>query len=273
MARASFVQKPYLSKPGPWLVAHRGGSLVAPENTLVAFDRAVELGADAIETDVHLTRDGVVVVFHDDETRRLTGQPGTIEARTLAEVEALDAAFGFTLDGGRTFPFRGLGVQAPTFLEVLARYPSMRFNVDAKHEDPALAEALVRVVRQAGAVERVCLGSFFDAQAERLGALLPEVARYLPEQAATCHVMAAMSGQPAEGCPRDYQLASLPHRMGDLEVITKPVVDHFHRLGMPVHVWTVDTEPDTRALLSLGVDGLVSDRPDVLARVLRAGLA
>jgi len=266
------ARPPFLSKPGPWLVAHRGGSVIAPENTLVAFDRAVELGADAIETDVHLTRDGVVVVFHDDETSRLTGAPGTLEARTLAEVEALDPAWSFSLDGGRSFPFRGLGLKVPTLLEVLARYPALRFNVDAKSADPALAEALVHVVRQAGAVERVCLGSFFDAQAERIGALLPGAVRYLPEQAATCHVMAAMSGQPAEGCPAGYQLASLPHRLGELVVATKPVVDHFHRLGMPVHVWTVDAEEDMRALLALGVDGLVTDRPDVLARVLRRGL-
>jgi glycerophosphoryl diester phosphodiesterase len=117
-------------------------------------------------------------------------------------------------------------------------------------------------------VERTSLGSFLDAQAERLGVLLPEAARYLPEQAATCHVMAAISGQPAEGCPSGYDQASLPHRMGEMTVVTKPVVDHFHRLGMPVHVWTVDEEADMRALLALGVDGIVTDRPDVLARVL-----
>jgi len=265
------MARPYLDRPGPWLLAHRGGSLLAPENTFVAFDRARELAADAIETDVHLTRDGVVVVFHDDETGRLTGELGTIEERTLAEVHHLDPAFSFTADGGRSFPYRGLGVKVPTLEEALRRYPGMRFSVDAKSEDAALAEALVRTVKAAGAVERVCLGSFADAQAERIGALLPEVARHLPREAATCHVMAARSGQPSEGCPGGYDVASLPQRIEGFPVVARDVVEHFHRLGIPVHVWTVDDPAEMRELLALGVDGIVTDRPDVLAGVLGRG--
>jgi glycerophosphoryl diester phosphodiesterase len=261
-------RRPYLDRPGPWLVAHRGGSALAPENTLAAFDRAAALGADALEIDVRRTADGVVVVFHDEDTARLTGVPGTIEGRTLAEVSALDAGFGFTPDGGRTFPFRGTGVRIPTLLEVLVRYPGLRLNIDAKPDEPALAEALARELRGAGALERVCVGSFFDPQAERLGALLPGCARYLPEKAATCHVMAAMSGSSGEGCPEGYDLADLPHRMGDLVVVSAPVVAYLHARGIPVHVWTIDDEAEMRELLALGVDGIVTDRPDVLARVL-----
>src|SRR5512138_3182273 len=99
--------KPYLQLPSPWLVAHRGGSRLAPENTLAAFDRAASLGADAIETDVRLSRDGVVMVFHDEDTLALTGEAGTIEARSAAEIERLDAGFGFSPDGGASFPLRG----------------------------------------------------------------------------------------------------------------------------------------------------------------------
>jgi glycerophosphoryl diester phosphodiesterase len=260
--------RPYLDRPLPWLVAHRGGSAVAPENTLPAFDGALALGADAIETDVRLSRDGVVVVFHDDDTARLTGTPGTIEARTFAEIAALDAAFSFTPDGGATFPLRGRGVAPPAFADVLARYPGVRFNVDAKTEDAALAEALAAVVRAARAEDRVCVGSFADAQAERLGALLPGCARYLPQEAATCHVLAAKTGRADATCPDGYDLADLPHRMGELVVVDAPVLAWFHARGIPVHVWTVDEEADMRALLALGVDGIVTDRPDVLARVL-----
>lgn len=260
--------KPYLQLPSPWLVAHRGGSRLAPQNTLAAFDRAAALGADCIETDVRLSRDGVVVVFHDEETAALTGEPGTIEARTVAEIERLDAAYLFSEDGGGSFPLRGAGVRVPTLAEALRRYPRMRFNVDAKSDDPALADALARVVREARAEARVCVGSFVDAQAERLGALLPGVCRFLPEQAATRHVLAAKSGAAPVGLPGGYDLADLPARMGDLTVVDPPVLDHFHRLGIPVHVWTVDEEEEMRALLALGVDGIVTDRPDVLARVL-----
>ncbi len=260
--------KPYLELPAPWLVAHRGGSRIAPENTLPAFDRAASLGADCIETDVRLSADGVVMAFHDEDTLALTGTPGTVEARAVAELEQLDAAFSFSEDGGASFPLRGAGIRIPTFAEALRRYPRMRFNVDAKSADPALADALARVVREARAEARVCVGSFFDGQAERLGALLPGVCRFLPEQAATRHVLAAKSRAAPLGLPGGYDLADLPARMGDLVVVDTPVLDHFHRLGIPVHVWTVDDEEEMRALLDLGVDGIVTDRPDVLARVL-----
>jgi glycerophosphoryl diester phosphodiesterase len=262
------AHKPYLDLPSPWLVAHRGGSALAPENTLPAFDRATTLGADAIETDVRLSADGVVIVFHDEDTRRLTGQPGTIEARAAAEIDALDAAFSFTPDAGATFPLRGAGVRIPTFAEALRRYPRMRFNVDAKGAEPELADALARTIQEARSEDRVCVGSFLDAQAERLGALLPGVCRFLPEKAATLHVLAAKSGAVPIGLPGGYDLADLPARMNDVTVIEPAVVEHFHRLGIPVHVWTVDEEDEMRTLLELGVDGIVTDRPDVLARVL-----
>ena len=262
------AKRRYLDHPGPWLVAHRGGSALAPENTFAAFDRAAALGADALEIDVRLTRDGTVVVFHDESTERLTGRPGTIEERTLAEVRALDAAHGFSPDGGASYPLRGKGVTVPTFPEVLARYPAMRLNIDAKTEDAALAEALARDVRAAGAVDRVCVGSFFDAQAERLGKLLPDACRYLPQGAATCHVLAAKSGQTGGGCPVSYDLADLPHHLNGMLIVDARVVSYFHGRGIPVHVWTVDDEREMRELLALGVDGIVTDRPDVLARVL-----
>ncbi len=260
--------RPYLDLPGPWIVAHRGGSRLAPENTLLAFERAAALGADAMEIDVRLTSDGTVVVFHDEDTTRLTGEPGTIEGRPLSSVSALDAAFSFTPDGGATHPLRGTGVRIPTFAEALARFPGMRFNVDAKSEDAGLAEALARDVLAAGAVDRVCVGSFFDAQAERLGRLLADACRYLPQDAATCHVLNAKSGGVGAGCPRGYDLADLPHRLGAMTVVDAKVVGYFHAHGIPVHVWTIDDEQEMRELLAIGVDGIVTDRPDVLARVL-----
>jgi glycerophosphoryl diester phosphodiesterase len=265
------MPRPYLALPPPWLVAHRGGSLLAPENTFVAFDRATALGADAIETDVRRTRDGVVVVFHDEDTARLTGVPGTIEARTLAELEALDAAHAFTADGGGTFPHRGRGVRIPTLAATLARYPATRFSIDAKSGDPPLAHALVAAIRDAAAEGRVCIGSFHDAQARRLGQLLPSACRFLPQRAAAWHVLAAHAGLSGAWCPRGFDLAALPPRRGPIPVVTSRTVAHFHRLGMPVHVWTVDDEREMRRLLALGVDGIVTDRPDVLRAVLGRG--
>jgi glycerophosphoryl diester phosphodiesterase len=261
--------KPYLELRRPWLVAHRGGAALAPENTLPAFDLAARIGADAFELDVHLTADGQVVVFHDDETSRLTGEPGTIEARTLAEVRALDAAHGFSPDAGATFPWRGKGVRAPTLSDLLAGFPATRMNVEAKSADPALAMALVETVRAASAADRVCIGSQHDVQAERLRALLPEACHFLPESAATALVMAARAEDPT-GLPEGWDVADLPYRMEgtDIVVLDRRTIEFLHAHGLAVFAWTVDDDGDMRRLVADGVDGVMTDRPDVLARVL-----
>jgi glycerophosphoryl diester phosphodiesterase len=266
------VTKPYLALQRPWLIAHRGGARLAPENTLAAFDRAASLGVDAFELDVRLARDGEVVVFHDDETERLTGAAGTIEGRTSAEVRGLDAGFGFTPDEGRSHPWRGRGLAPPLLREVLLRYPALRMNVEAKTADPALAEALVRAVREAEAVDRVCVGSQHDEQGERIRALLPEACHFLPEGPATCHVMAARTDH-AGGCPGGWDVADLPYRVDgiDVDVVDRRTVEYFHARGMAVFAWTVDDEPVMRRLLDDGVDGIMTDRPDLLARVLGRG--
>lgn len=264
--------RPYLALRRPWLVAHRGGAALAPENTLPAFERAARLGADAFELDVRLTADGEVVAFHDEDTARLTGEPGAIEARSLAEVRRLDAAWGFTPDGAATFPLRGRGIAPPTLAELLAAFPATRMNVEAKRADAALAEALVAAVRAARAVDRVCLGSQHDAQGERLRALLPAACHFLPESAATALVMAARAEDPT-GLPEGWDVADLPYRMpgSDVVVLDRRTIAFLHGRGLAVFAWTVDDARDMRTLLDDGVDGIMTDRPDVLARVLGRG--
>ena len=261
--------KPYLSLARPWLVAHRGGATLAPENTLPAFDGAARLGADAFELDVHLTSDGEVVVFHDDETERLTGEPGTIEGRTLTEVRALDAGFGFTPDGGRSHPWRGRGVSPPTLRELLRAHPRMRMNVEAKSADPRLARALVDVVRAEGAVDRVCLGSQHDEQGERIRSLVPEACHFLPEGPATCHVLAARAPG-STGCPSGWDVADLPYRVEgtDVVVLDRSTIEALHRAGLAAFAWTVDDPAEMRQLIDDGIDGVMTDRPDLLASVL-----
>jgi len=260
--------KPFLARARPWLVAHRGGAALAPENTCAAFDGAVHRGADCLELDVRLTRDGEVAVFHDEETSRITGEPGTVASRTMDELRRLDAGFTFTPDGGRSFPFRGAGVEIPPLAEVLARHPGLRLNVEAKSADPALAEALVAAIRRADAVDRVCIGSEHDVQGERLRALLPAACHFLPRAAARRHVLVALAGLGERFCPRGWDCAEIPLRAGLLPVATARVVRALRRRGLAVFVWTVDDEAEMRRLLAAGVDGIMTDRPDRLAAVL-----
>ena len=268
--------RPYLSLPRPWLIAHRGGAELAPENTFVALDQGVQHGAVCLEIDVRRTRDGAVVVFHDDDTTRVTGMPGTIEERSLVEVQRLDAGYRFSRDGGRTFPYRARSIAIPTLRDVLARYPSMRFNIEAKTKDEALAEAFVSVVHAARAEHRVCIGSAIDAQGERLRALLPEACHFLPRNAAARHLLTARVGGLFDGlCPDGWDVADVPTHAGSLALLGEGVVARLHARGLAVFVWTIDEEDEMRAVLAMGVDGVMTDRPDRLARVLaeRAGLA
>ncbi|MBI5067206.1 MAG: glycerophosphodiester phosphodiesterase [Deltaproteobacteria bacterium] len=260
--------KPFLAHPRPWLIAHRGGAGIAPENTLVAFDRAVELGATCLELDVRRSSDDAVMVFHDEGTERITGERGSVEERTAGELARLDAGFAFSPDGRRTFPFRGQGVRIPTLAELLERHPRSRLNIEAKSADPRLAHALVAAISAAGAEERVCIGSADDDQAERLRALLPHACHYLPARAGRRHVLAALAGTGAWLCPLGWDCAELPHRTAGITVVTRRLVRHFHALDMPVFVWTVDDEQEMRELLAAGVDGIMTDRPDLLAKVL-----
>ena len=270
MARRG-LDHPYLALPPPWLVAHRGGSLLAPENTLPAFEQAEALGADVIETDVRLSRDGVVMVFHDADTARITGRPGTIEGRTRAELEGLDAAFGFSLDGGRTFPWRGRSVRIPVLADVLARFPRMRFNVEAKGREAALAEALARVLEAAGREDSVAVGAADGRQARRLARLLPRYARYPSTPAAMLHFLASRWRWLAFLGPAGHDLAALPVRWHGIPVATPRLIRYFHGRRMAVQFWTVDDEAGMRRLLALGADGIMSDRPDLLKRVLGRG--
>ncbi len=261
--------KPYLSLSGRWLIAHRGGSALAPENTLPAFEAAARLGADAFELDVRLTRDGALVIFHDEDTLRITGAPGRVRDRSLAELRRLDAGWSFTPDGGRSHPWRGRGVAVPTLAELLAAHPRARLNVELKDTAPEAAEALAREVRAAGALDRVCLGSFDDGQSARLRGLVPEACHFLPEQAGTLHVLAAHCGADPASCPQGYDVADVPLRTeAGILVADEASVRWFHALGMKVFVWTVDEEDDMRAVLAAGADGVMTDHPERLARVL-----
>jgi glycerophosphoryl diester phosphodiesterase len=261
------VSHPYFALPGPWLIAHRGGAALAPENTVVAFENAEALGADAIETDVRLSRDGHVMVFHDEETRRICGVAGSIVGRTRAEIETLEAGFSFT-DRYGLFPWRGVGVGVPALADVLSRFPRMRFNIDAKSSDPALAEALARTLRDAASADRVCVGSAHAEQSERLRGLLPEWASFLPTSAALRHVASALHLIPSRWCPEGYQLAALSRLAGQLPGLLPALLRHFGARGMPIQIWTVDDEREMGRLLKAGVHGVMTDRPDLLKSVM-----
>lgn len=247
----------------PLLFAHRGGAKLAPENTLEAFRAAVERwGADVLEMDVRRTRDGALIVIHDETVDRTTDGSGAVGDLTLAEVRSLDAGFRFRdLDDRPSF--RGRGVKVPLFSEVLEAFPGTRLNVDAK--SPEVAPELISLVTGAGAQHRVLLASALEqGRADRLGYRGPTSATR-----GQIRLFYYTHRLPRGGpyTPRADAL-QVPLEWKGRQVTTPRLVREAHRRNVPVHVWTIDDPAVMRTLASWGVDGIQTDRPDLLARVL-----
>ncbi len=263
------MRHPYLEGLRPTLhIAHRGGALLAPENTLAAFRAAVERWqTDVLELDVHASRDGELVVSHDPTVQRCTDGHGRIAEHTLEELQRLDAGFHFSPDGGRTFPFRGQGVRLPTLREVLRAFPGTRLNVEVKTEAPGIEAAVARLLRTEGAVNRVCLGSELDPLGERLVEAALEVCAFYPRDALTSLVLAIKSGEAPPDDPR-FQVLDMPLDYGEVRLVDAPFLEATTRMGRWVNVWTIDDPATMQALAALGVGGIMTDRPDLLRAVL-----
>lgn len=248
----------------PLLFAHRGGARLAPENTLEAFRGAVDRwGADVLEMDVHLSADGVLVVIHDDTVDRTTDGSGAVSRMTLAELRSLDAGHVFRdLDGQAAF--RGRGVRIPTFEEVLDAFPRTRLNVDAKA--PEAARPLQRLVRERGESHRVLLASVEEeGRADRMG--YPGPVSATRRQLVRFHVLHRIPLLRTAWTP-DTDALQVPWRWEGRQVTTPRLIREAHRRNLPVHVWTVDDPDVMRTLLDWGADGIQTDRPDLLSRVL-----
>lgn len=251
----------------PRRFGHRGASGTHPENTLASFAAAVERGADAFEMDVHRTRDGEVVVFHDDTLERTTDGRGPISERTLAEVRELDAGFGFSPDGGGSYPFRGKGVTVPTLREVVETFPEVPLIIEIKQESPPLEEDLAQVLQSTGADQRALVFSLHQEPVDRFrqaregwttGFGPGEVADFLRR---------VNAGDWAGYLPRGVAFA-VPVQWHGTRIVSAPFVEAAHRYGIEVYVWTVNEPGEMNALLDLGVDGLITDFPERLGEVL-----
>jgi glycerophosphoryl diester phosphodiesterase len=240
----------YLDAATPLAFAHRGGAADGDENTLEAFERAVTLGYRYVETDVHATRDGVPVVFHDSTLLRLTGAAGRVADLTWADLAAMRVG--------------GAGA-VPRLDDVLAAWPAMRFNIDIKAD--AATGPVVDAVRRAGAVDQVLLASFSDARLARVRKLAgPGVATSLGRREIARLLAASLLGTRMR-VPASAVAAQVPVRHGRLPIVDGRFVRHAHRLGLQVHVWTIDDPGVMGELLDLGVDGIMTDRIEVLRDV------
>jgi len=245
------VRHPFLEHPGPIAFAHRGGAGDWPENSLEAFAAAVELGYGWVETDAHVTADGVVVAFHDDVLDRVTDRTGAIASLPWSEVALA------RIDGRAPIP---------TLEELLVTWPSLRVNIDPKHD--AVVDPLADLLERSGALDRVCVGSFSDRRLDRLRDRFGDrlCSSMGPRQVAA--LRAASLGLPLR--PRGADCVQVPTTAKGLTLVDRRFVNRCHGAGLPVHVWTIDEPDEMHRLLDLGVDGIMTDRPSVLRAVLES---
>ena len=255
---------------GEWPVnlAHRGASALAPENTIEAFRLAVEAGAGGLELDVHMTRDGHIVVIHDATVDRTTNGSGAVSEMTLDELRGFDAGHNFSSDGGPTRPYRGRGVRVPTLGEVLEEFPGVPVNIEIKAGTPGIEETVFGVLRAANASGHALVVSTPYDIVKRFrkisgGLISTGASRW------EIGVFYILSRLHLERLVRPaYVALQVPLRHRGIPVVTPRFVRAAHARGVRVDAWTINQADEMRRLLDLGVDVIMTDRPGTLAEVL-----
>ena len=246
MAGRPSAPHPFLEWEGVLAFAHRGGMSEAPENTLAAFQHAVDLGYTFLETDVHLTADGVLVAFHDVDLERTCGVKNNIHDLTWEQLSSV------RVDG--THPI-------PRFIDLLDAFPDARFNVDCKSDDAL--QPLISLLSDRDCLQRICVGSFSD---RRLRAVRKAFGTGVCTSLGPVETTCLTTGAPT---PQIAYAAQVPPNAGKLPLVTERFVARAHRRGLQVHVWTINDPEEMERLLDLGVDGIMTDQPEVLKAVLQ----
>jgi glycerophosphoryl diester phosphodiesterase len=259
------MRYPFFRSSRPLVFAHRGGAALAPENTLEAFDTGLACGADGLELDVHLTRDGLVAVHHDATLERTTSLRGPVAARDAAELARADAAYAFRREDG--FPFRGRDIGVPTLADVLRRYRDVPIIVELKVNSTALARAVLDTIRAADAIDRICLSSFHRRVLHAVRRLEPAVATGAAREEVRWALYRSRWGWPVRQVP--YGGFQVPEWAGRTRVVSPRFLAAAHQSDLSVQVWTVDRPDDARRLLGWGVDALITDRPDLISPLVR----
>lgn len=261
------VERSFFDLEGPLVIAHQGGERLRPSNTMASFQNAMDLGVDVLEMDVHSSADGVLVLIHDESVDRTTDGTGRVHDLTFAQLQQLDAGDYWTDDDGQTYPYRGQGITIPSLEEVLAAFPGMPVNIEIKQVEPSIAADLCELLRRYDRTELTLVASFHAQSMNEFRTACPEVATSMVEgEIRTFYVLNRV------GLGRLYsppgEAFQVPERSGGIEILTQPFVDGAHDNNIAVHAWTINETADMARLLELGLDGIITDRPDRMLTLL-----
>lgn len=252
---------------GVLVIAHRGGPGLNPENTLEAFRNAQRLGADVVELDIHTSKDGHMVIMHDDDIDRTTNGSGNVRDYTLAELKGFDAGYNWTNDEGKTYPFRGKGIQIPTLEEVISEIKT-NIIIEIKQEEPSLIKPLAALIRKHGIEDRIIVASFSNKALIEFRKEMPEVATSTNKSEAVRFFMLNMFHLAGFYNPSPAVALQVPEFHSGKKVITKRFVNTAKSHGLEVHAWTINEVDDMKRMIEIGVEGIVTDYPDRLLKLL-----
>lgn len=245
----------------PLSFAHRGGGKLRPEETLPAYENAAAVGAHVLEADVHTSADGEVVCMHDATVDRTTNGSGAIHEKTLAELKQLDAGYHFSTDGGASFPWRDKGVTIPTLGEVLDAHPDAWWTIELKQLDPSIVDPVIALLDQKGATKRSVLVSFSDDVVHEIREKRPDILTGMG--VGEMLALNALSDETEQDYEPPTRIVQPPASAVNADLMARA-----ERLGLRIHVWTVNDRPEMEALLDIGVHGIMTDDPALLGQVL-----
>jgi len=248
----------------PRIIGHRGGAGVAPENTLVSFERALADGADFIEMDLRESKEGEILIFHDATLERITNGRGEVQQWGIKELKNLDAGYRFTTDGGKTYPYRGQKVTIPTLEEFFTTFPKVKATVEIKQALPVFIERLVASIKRFRKEELILLATVKDE-------IMAEIRKQIREQDLTIATGFSYGeaeaflnwvwGDKAGSFDPAGEALQVPCEYEGLTLITEQTLKAAHELGIEVHAWTINQAEEMLQLINLGVDGIVTDYP------------
>lgn len=260
----------YSSVSRPLVIAHQGGDGVWPGDTMFAFENAVQIGADVLEMDAHMTKDRQIVLMHDETVDDTTDGTGLIEDLTLDQLKELDAAYEWSNDEGKTFPYRNLGIQVPTLAELFQKFPQMRYLIEIKLTENPMDKPVCDLIRQFNMQAKVIVASFHDEAMRNFRDACPEVATSASRGEVTKFVLLGkifLSGFVMPGY-QSLQPPYDPKESMNIPIMTERLVHEAHAKNIKVEPWTVNDPELMKQYIEWGVDGIITDRPDLMVDIL-----
>lgn len=260
----------FLKTSRPLNIAHRGGRGLSPEHTIFAYKNALQAGADVLELDVHSTKDSEIIVIHDSTVDRTTDGKGLVKELTLSEIKGLDAGYRFAIKKGgkEDYPFRGKGLTIPTLREVFNEFPNQRINIEIKQIEPQIEDGLFGIIKEMDMADKVLVVSEDSKAIKRFrniskgaiatGASVSEVRRFV--------IFMRLKMMPLYMPTADA--FQIPEYHGDYHLLTEGFIEKAHKKNIKIHAWTVNEKEDMKRLIKMGVDGIITDYPDLLNKVI-----